>query len=230
MTMYIKTLGLAVFSVVCILVIAGHHVLLSKAGLIKRDTTARIESEPEATPNKRQNTVSYYFDSKIKNLEQKNTINQSMRIISLYTDNCIIFKELRKPTGIIHIQFIPHPKSKFCLDEFTKTGESTRTIKLGADCMHVNIIIHEIMHALGFSHEHQRPDRDRYVHINTNNIKPDGIIQQQFQILPGMETYNVPYDIHSVMHYNEFIPQFAIHESQPIMTFKNGTRQELFTL
>lgn len=34
------------------------------------------------------------------------------------------------------------------------------------------VIIHELFHALGREHEHSRKDRNKYVRINWNNIRP----------------------------------------------------------
>ena len=33
------------------------------------------------------------------------------------------------------------------------------------------VIIHELMHMLGFAHEHQRPDRDTMVTVNWANVE-----------------------------------------------------------
>lgn len=45
-------------------------------------------------------------------------------------------------------------------------------ITLGYDCMSLGDISHEIMHVLGFAHEHVRPDRDQHITILWENIKP----------------------------------------------------------
>ena len=37
-------------------------------------------------------------------------------------------------------------------------------------CKHGNIV-HEIAHALGFFHEHSRPDRDQYVSVLWKNVE-----------------------------------------------------------
>lgn len=52
-------------------------------------------------------------------------------------------------------------------------------VVLGYDCLSQGEIAHEIMHVLGFSHEHTRPDRDRYITVLWENIKP-GIMYSLF--------------------------------------------------
>ena len=44
-------------------------------------------------------------------------------------------------------------------------------ITLGSGCRDRGRVIHEIMHALGFYHEHNRPDRDRYIRVLWSNMK-----------------------------------------------------------
>jgi hypothetical protein len=43
-------------------------------------------------------------------------------------------------------------------------------LSLSEGCIRVDIIIHELMHAIGFMHEFSRPDRDQYININYNNV------------------------------------------------------------
>ncbi|MCA8948640.1 MAG: lamin tail domain-containing protein [Planctomycetes bacterium] len=65
------------------------------------------------------------------------------------------------------------------------------------------LIVHELMHTLGFKHEHQRPDRDLYVQIQWSNIHPvqcgGGSCAGNFSIFNGQ--FVGPYDFDSVMHY-----------------------------
>ncbi len=45
------------------------------------------------------------------------------------------------------------------------------SIVLGNGCFELQTIIHEMMHRIGFIHEHSRPDRHLYVEIIKENIK-----------------------------------------------------------
>lgn len=45
-------------------------------------------------------------------------------------------------------------------------------MSLGTGCIYKGVIIHELMHALGFWHEQSRADRDSYVYVLWNNIIP----------------------------------------------------------
>ncbi|CAL4122795.1 unnamed protein product, partial [Meganyctiphanes norvegica] len=61
------------------------------------------------------------------------------------------------------------------------------------------IIVHELLHALGFIHEHQRRDRDQYVKINWNNVWR----RIDFDIVEHLDAsyYDTKYDLSSIMQY-----------------------------
>lgn len=53
-----------------------------------------------------------------------------------------------------------------------KSGEGPQAVSIGKNCDKFGIVVHELGHVVGFWHEHTRPDRDRYIYIDTTNIMP----------------------------------------------------------
>ena len=53
------------------------------------------------------------------------------------------------------------------------TGQQTLT--LGEGCFTQDTIIHEFIHAIGFYHEQARPDRNKYIEVQWDNIMEQGI-------------------------------------------------------
>lgn len=81
-------------------------------------------------------------------------------------------------------------------------GERTLIMNAWISANVEGIIVHELGHSLGLKHEHQRPDRNNYVSIDTT------IIQQQFlanfPVDNGITIYpNLTYDFGSIMHYSQ---------------------------
>merc|ERR1719245_1239065 len=66
-------------------------------------------------------------------------------------------------------------------------------------CVYTGIAIHELLHAVGFHHEQNRPDRDTYLTINYQNIKPN--MAYNFDKLTNVDTQGFAYDYFSIMHY-----------------------------
>nr|ALA65676.1 astacin-like protein [Physocyclus mexicanus] len=76
-------------------------------------------------------------------------------------------------------------------------------VQLGDACHNVGGVVHELVHALGFGHEHKRSDRDGYVKINWQNINT--------KTYPQFERYNTKvnillndFDYDSIMLYGEY--------------------------
>lgn len=72
-------------------------------------------------------------------------------------------------------------------------------------CFNTGILIHEIMHTLGFFHEHSRPDRDEYLNIFLENVEENK--KYNFVKLNASQyPYDVaefPFDFKSIMIYGE---------------------------
>ena len=76
-------------------------------------------------------------------------------------------------------------------------------INLGSGCVYLEVVVHEVGHAIGFFHEQSRPDRDEYVYVNESNIE-DPSLKHNFDIVPeyyDTTTLNLGYDYASIMHY-----------------------------
>ena len=110
---------------------------------------------------------------------------------------CIRFTNWSSETNYINFTGGPDCSSEIGM---LRRFESQR-INLTSSCRKKRIILHEIGHALGFIHEHSRPDRDQYVRIHEENIKEGA--HDQFRSIGSkhIDTFGVPYDYDSIMHY-----------------------------
>ena len=87
-------------------------------------------------------------------------------------------------------------------DDCDGTTGNGQPVKQGEQ-VSIYVMAHEFCHALGFDHEHVRPDRDEYVDVWFSRITPGN--EHNFQIrLAGdwpAGANNTAYDFESVMHY-----------------------------
>jgi len=72
------------------------------------------------------------------------------------------------------------------------------TMSLGSGCLARSVIAHELGHAFGLLHEHQRADRDQYIDILWDNVLENQ--KYNFDILSASD-FRTNYDFLSIMHY-----------------------------
>jgi len=91
-------------------------------------------------------------------------------------------------------------------------SKGSQKLSLTKNCKKYTIVLHEIMHTLGFWHEQSRPDRDDYVTVFYENIKPErrGAFKK-FEPY-DVNSFNSPFDKDSIMMYGSFT--YAINKTK----------------
>lgn len=88
-----------------------------------------------------------------------------------------------------------------CFSAIGRQGGKQR-LSVGEGCEYKGTVLHEIMHALGFFHEHSRTDRDDYIMVLWWNIEPG--FEKNFESYgpERLDSVGEPYDFDSLMHYD----------------------------
>ena len=124
------------------------------------------------------------------------------------TEDCIIFQERIEEDNYLKIV-----DEIGCWSYVGKMMQKRpQTLSLQSPyCIDTENILHELVHALGFHHEHQRPDRDEYLKINFDNI--DYSRRHIFKKIEqdSFIDLETPFDYKSIMLFKKNL--FAINES-----------------
>uniref|UniRef100_A0A4W3GL27 Metalloendopeptidase n=1 Tax=Callorhinchus milii TaxID=7868 RepID=A0A4W3GL27_CALMI len=113
---------------------------------------------------------------------------------------CIRFKYRTFEAGYIAIS-----SQRGCWSYIGPSGGIQQKLSLEKpDCIQIAVIQHELLHAIGFYHEHNRSDRDQYVDIIMENVQPDYYYYYNF-VKVITNNLNTKYDYSSVMHYGKYL-------------------------
>ncbi|WKY05705.1 hypothetical protein Q1695_006141 [Nippostrongylus brasiliensis] len=88
-----------------------------------------------------------------------------------------------------------------CYSDVGRAG-GRQELSLDDGCMQYDTAIHELMHSVGFFHEHERWDRDTHITILWQNIDKDAYDQFGKVDLSESSYYGQMYDYFSIMHYD----------------------------
>jgi len=162
-------------------------------------------------------TIPYEIDSSLPN-EAIQLIRQAAEHIRSKTGNCIKFVPRNGQK-----EYIKMFRGNGCWSYLGMTGWYPQQLSLGQYCWYIGTVIHELLHAVGFDHEQNRPDRDNYLEIYRQNILSGQ--EHNFDKTPGGQTYN-DFDFNSIMLYGEY----AFSRQRDVLpTMRDRSRQHKLT-
>lgn len=128
------------------------------------------------------------------NLQVKDSLKMAISIFNKQTKLTLV----ERTTEDDYIEFVDGID---CASRLGRIG-GKQLIILNKGCTIFNQL-HEILHAIGFNHEHTRRDRNQYIIVNYNNIM-DKYLTQYYPVPINDFNGITEYDFESVMHYNLF--------------------------
>lgn len=137
----------------------------------------------------------YAFDSSIGE-SLKSHIKHAMEMWSSRT--CIKFIPRKEEKDYVY--FTSHGGG--CSSNHVGHSGVKQTINLESPgCTRPGTIAHELGHNLGLWHEHTRPDRDKYIRVNLDNVIPGDLINFRRRTSEEVDSQGLEYDYGSIMHY-----------------------------
>ena len=121
-------------------------------------------------------------------------------IAEVEANSCISFVPRRNETD--YVRFIKSEPGCFS-HVGHQGGEQWVNLSNDSACVRHALVVHELMHVLGWFHEHSRPDRDQFIKIFWHNVLDE--YKDNFRIFSDDQIFDVallPYDYHSVTHYH----------------------------
>lgn len=121
-----------------------------------------LVKESSRWPN---NVIPYVFHSSVSS-NDRNLINQAIN--EYHAKTCLKFVPRSSEKDYISFE----SSSSGCWSSVGRIGGKQSLNLQSGGCTRIGTIEHEMMHALGFLHEQNRYDRDDFVRIVSQNIKP----------------------------------------------------------
>ncbi|KAM7352649.1 seminal metalloprotease 1-like [Cochliomyia hominivorax] len=214
-------------------------VLFALLGLALAMPTTRVETDPELTagyvegdmvldtntrnglrsevfrwPN---NTVYYKFFTQFDDAH-KNHILRGMKILE--SVSCIRFKEATEETENF-VNITGFDGGCYSSVGFLNKGAQNYNLALyplDEGCFRLGTIVHEFLHTLGFFHMQSAANRDEYVRIAEENIKPGTIHNFDKYNETTVDDFDEEYDYGSVLHYSAYA--FSVNGEMTIIPLK----------
>lgn len=173
------------------------------------------------------NTIDYRFGKSVSDAT-KNGLRGAMNEWEAAANNRIKYREIRNSgwnqfvwgLGVYWHIWIHESENIIGAGESTNSYVPWSTLTIKASAADNRTYRHELGHSLGLIHEHQRPDRDDYVVVIKDNIKPAAKFAFDKYLKTSCETYG-EFDFKSIMLYNSY--SFCINNKKPTLTRKDGT-------
>nr|BAE72830.1 hatching enzyme [Tetraodon nigroviridis] len=152
-----------------------------------------------------------YLISEKYDQDEVDTILKALK--DFHTKTCIRFKPRQGER--MYLSFEP---KHGCFSAMGRVGEKQTVSLQRFGCVRHGVIQHEVLHALGFYHEHTRSDRDKYISILWDNI-----IDHYVYNFDKKETNNLntPYDYGSIMHYGR--DAFGINRKETMIPIPDSS-------
>ncbi|XP_058450595.1 low choriolytic enzyme-like [Malaya genurostris] len=142
-------------------------------------------------------TVPYYIDEENFTDEEELVILKSIK--EYHDKTCIKFRPYRKnDTNWV----VFRSTSSGCWSNVGMQSEGQTVNLHSPGCVRHGVVIHELLHALGFYHQQSATDRDEYVRILWENIESGHEHNFNKYNASDLTSYGIEYDYGSVMHYS----------------------------